>query len=75
MIEIELLNKFYRLISQDVIYHILGKVDVWNKIKRFNRMIGTIKRTLRNNVMQEKLLTFYRVMSIPSCLCGMNHGQ
>lgn len=44
--------------------------DVNNKINKFQRMCGTIKRTLSRKTLKETQLKFYKVMAVPVLMYG-----
>lgn len=46
------------------------EVDVKQKTEIFNRMCGTITRTLKNKARKETMLKFYKTMAVPAGLYG-----
>jgi hypothetical protein len=48
-------------------------LDLENKIHRFNRQFGALKRTSRKNIKQT-LVIFYKILSIPSLCIAVSVG-
>lgn len=64
---IEQVNSFTYL-GCDLSY--ISSTDVENKLNKFLRLIGTIKRTLINKVDRQTVLKFYKTLAIPTLLYG-----
>ncbi|KAJ4434931.1 hypothetical protein ANN_23503 [Periplaneta americana] len=64
---IEEVNSFTYL-GCDLSY--ISSTDVENKLNKFLRLIGTIKRTLINKVDRKTVLKFYKTLAIPTLLYG-----
>ena len=47
-----------------------GEVDIDHKLTNFNRMNGTIARTLGGKASKQTMIKFYKTMSIPSLMYG-----
>lgn len=44
--------------------------DIKNKVNTFQRICGTIRRTLKNKTRKETQIKFYKVMAVPTVLYG-----
>ena len=44
--------------------------DIINKVNTFQRICGTIRRTLKNKTRKETQIKFYEVMAVPTVLYG-----
>lgn len=64
---IEQIHRF-TFLGCDISYH--GEIDINGKIAKFNKMNGTIRRTLKRKVRKETIMKFYKVIAIPTCLYG-----
>ncbi|KAJ4436535.1 hypothetical protein ANN_16566 [Periplaneta americana] len=64
---IEQIHRF-TFLGCDISYH--GEIDINEKIAKFNKMNGTIRRTLKRKVRKETIMKFYKVIAIPTCLYG-----
>ncbi|MGP1933354.1 MAG: hypothetical protein ACTS8P_01505 [Arsenophonus sp. NC-XBC3-MAG3] len=46
------------------------EIDIKKKIVKFNKICGTIQRTLHNKVRKETMIRLYKNMAVPAGLCG-----
>ena len=58
----------FRFLGCEISYR--GEVDIDKKLNNFNRMNGTIFRTLKGKVRKNTMMKFYRSMSIPAVTYG-----
>lgn len=58
----------FKFLGCDLSY--MGEIDAEKKIEKFNRICGTIRRTLKGKVRKETYMKFYKTMAVPCGLYG-----
>ncbi len=58
----------FKFLGCDLSYK--GEIDADKKIEKFNRMCGTIRRTLKSKVRKDTIMKFYKTLAVPCGLYG-----